>query len=55
MNYASLFNNHGIINMDKFHENLDAHLIAEYGVKEVFTRFKYEKRFSKFIVVKKKK
>jgi DNA polymerase elongation subunit (family B) len=40
--------------MEKFHEGLDAHLHADYGVEKVFTRFKYEKKFSKFIVVKKK-
>ena len=40
--------------MEKFHEGLDAHLMSEFGVPKVFTRFKYEKRFSKFIVVKKK-
>jgi DNA polymerase elongation subunit (family B) len=40
--------------MNKFHENLDKHLISTFGVEKVTTRFKYEKRFSKFIVVKKK-
>ena len=40
--------------MDKFHEGLDKHLMSEFGVTKVYTRFKYEKKFSKFIVVKKK-
>lgn len=40
--------------MEKFHEGMDAHLQADYAVGKVFTRFKYEKKFSRFIVVKKK-
>jgi DNA polymerase elongation subunit (family B) len=40
--------------MEKFHEALDLHLKEQCNIDKVTTRFKYEKRFDRFICIKKK-
>lgn len=40
--------------MNKFHEAMDIHLKSDYNIDKVTTRFKYEKKFSRFICIKKK-
>jgi len=40
--------------LDKFHAELDKFLFSTYNTLNPTTRFKYEKRFDKFIVIKKK-